>query len=125
VLCMPQVWALCRSVSYKNKKQTTNSTVVEEFSTKFDKECSLVVCLSMRTTHSNMWYIDNHASLHIIGVRENLTFLTQIGDVEVVLGDDWMVKEVGCGTVSFQRDSFPPMLLRQVLYVPSLKKNLV
>jgi hypothetical protein len=37
----------------KNKKQTTASTTMEEFSTKFDKDFSLVVCLSMRTTHSN------------------------------------------------------------------------
>jgi hypothetical protein len=33
------------------KKQTSTSTTVEEFSTKFDKEFSLVVCLSTRTTH--------------------------------------------------------------------------
>ena len=36
-----------------------------------------------------------------------------------------MVKAVGSGTVSFQRESQPPMLLRDVLYVLGLKKNLV
>jgi hypothetical protein len=36
-----------------------------------------------------------------------------------------VVKAVGCGTVSFQRESLPPMLLREVLYVLGLKKNLV
>jgi hypothetical protein len=59
------------------------------------------------------------------GVREHLTDLTQIGDLEVVLGDDRVVKEVGSGTISFQRESQPPMLLRDVLYVPGLKKNLI
>jgi hypothetical protein len=93
----------------KKKKQTAASAAVEEFSTKFDKEFSLVVCLSTRTTHSDMWYIDSGASRHMTGVRENLTDLTQIGDVEVVLGDDRVVKAVGCGTVSFQRESLPPM----------------
>jgi hypothetical protein len=34
----------------KKKKQTTASADVEEFSTKFDKEFSLIVCLSSRTT---------------------------------------------------------------------------
>ena len=58
-------------------------------------------------------------------VREHLTDLTQIGDVEVVLGDDRVVKGVGCGTVSFQRESLPPMLLREVLYFIGLKTNLV
>ena len=61
--------------------------MVEEFPTKFDKEVSLVVCLSMRTTHSDMWYIDSGASCNMTGVHENLIDLTQIGDVEVVLGD--------------------------------------
>jgi hypothetical protein len=40
------------------KKQTTTSTEVEDFSTKFDKEFSLVVCLSTRATLSSVWYID-------------------------------------------------------------------
>jgi hypothetical protein len=31
----------------------------------------------------------------------------------------------GCGTVSFRRESLPPMTLIEVLYVPGLKKNLV
>jgi hypothetical protein len=72
-----------------------------------------------------MWYIDSGASRHMTGVREHLTDITEIGDVEVVLRDDRVVKAVGCGTVSFQRESLPPMLLREVLYVPGLKKNLV
>ena len=46
-------------------------------------------------------------------------------DVEVVLGDDTVVRAVGCGTITFQRESMSPMILRDVLYVPGLKKNLV
>jgi hypothetical protein len=72
-----------------------------------------------------MWYIDSGASHHMTWVREHLIGLTQIEYVEVVLGYDRVVKEVGCGTVSFQRESMPPMLLREVLYVPGLKKKLV
>jgi hypothetical protein len=109
----------------KKKKQTTTSTAVEEFSTMFDKEFSLIVCLSMRTTHIDTWHIDSGASHHMIGVREHLTDLTEMGNVEVVLGDDREVKVVGSGTVSFQRESLPPMTLTEVLYVSGLKKNLV
>jgi hypothetical protein len=36
-----------------------------------------------------------------------------------------VVKAVGSGIVSFQRESLPPMLLRDVLYVIGLKKNLI
>jgi hypothetical protein len=106
-------------------RQTTTSTEVEEISTKFDKEFSLIVCLSSRTTTLDTWYIECGASLHMTAVREHLTDLTQCGDVEVVLGDDREVKAAGCGTVSFRRESLPPMILMEVLYVPGLKKNFV
>jgi hypothetical protein len=109
----------------KKKKQTAASAEVEEFSTKFDKEFSLIACLSSRTTTPDTWYIDSGASRHMTSVREHLTDLTQCGDVEVVLGDDREVKVAGCGTVSFRRESLPPMTLTEVLYVPGLKKNLV
>jgi hypothetical protein len=83
----------------KKKNGTTTSTEVEEISTKFDKEFSLVVCLSTRDTHSSVWYINSGASRHMTGVREHLTDLTQFGDLEVVLGDDRVVKEVGSRTI--------------------------
>ena len=46
-------------------------------------------------------------------------------DVEVVLGDDSVLRAVGHGTITFQRESMSPIVLRDVLYVPGLKKNLV
>ena len=36
-----------------------------------------------------------------------------------------MVRAIGHGTVHFEKESIEPMLLRDVLYVPRLKKNLV
>jgi hypothetical protein len=61
----------------------------------------------------------------MIGVCGYFSDLKEIGDLEVVLGDDSVVKEFGSGIVSFQRDFLPPMLLRDVIYVRGLKKNLV
>jgi hypothetical protein len=57
-------------------RQTTASAEVEEISTKFDKEFSLIVCLSSRTTTLDTWYIDSGASRHMKSVREYLTDLT-------------------------------------------------
>jgi hypothetical protein len=62
--------------SNKKKKQTTASAEVEEFSTNFDREFSLILCLSSRTTTSDTWYIDSGASRHMTTVREHLTDLT-------------------------------------------------
>jgi hypothetical protein len=55
----------------------------------------------MRTTHTDTWYIGSGASFHMTGVREHLKDLTEMGNVEVVLGDDWEVKVVGSRTISF------------------------
>jgi hypothetical protein len=98
---------------------------VEEFSTKFDKEFSLIVCLSSRTTTTDAWYIDSGVSRHMTAIHEHLTDLTQCGDAQVVLGDDREVKVASCGTISFRREYLSPMNLTKVLYVPGLKKNLV
>ena len=60
------------------------------------------------------------------GAREMFSELSQTEtDVEVVLGGDSAVRTVGRGTITFQRESMSPMVLRDVLYVPGLKKNLV
>jgi hypothetical protein len=108
----------------KKKKQTATPTDVEEFSTRFEKEFYLLACLSSRETSTSVWYIETRASYHMSGVREHFSNLTEIEDLEVVLGDDSVVKAVGSGTISFQRESQPPMLVRDVLHVPSLK-NLI
>jgi hypothetical protein len=81
----------------KKKKQTSTSAEVEEFSTRFDKDFSLVVCLSTRATHSSLWYINSGASRNMTGVHEYLTDLTHIGDLEVVLGNDRVVKAIVVG----------------------------
>jgi hypothetical protein len=72
----------------KKKKQNVASTNVKEFSHGIEKDYSLLVCLSSRASSTSIWYIDNGASCHMISVREYLTDLTEIGDLEVVLGDD-------------------------------------
>ena len=51
------------------------------------------------------------------GAREMFYELSQTEtDVEVVLGDDSAVRAVGRGTITFQRESMSPMVLRDVLY---------
>ena len=81
---------------------------------------------SYSASTSSTWYIDSGASSHMIGACEMFFELSQTKtDVEVVLGDDSAVRVVGHGTITFQRESMSLMVLRDVLYVPGLKKNLV
>ena len=81
---------------------------------------------SYSASTSSTWYIDSGASSHMTSAQEMFSKLSQTKtDVEVVLGDDSTVRVVGRGTITFQRESMSPMVLRDVLYVPGLKKNLV
>jgi hypothetical protein len=112
----------------KKKKQggTTTSTEEDEFASQFEREMSLLVSLSTVETPSSVWYIDSGASSHMSGVREHFTDLTESGiKLEIVLGNNTIVRAAGRGTVSFQRELRPPMVFRDVLYVPGLKKNLI
>ena len=60
------------------------------------------------------------------GDRDMFTDMSKIElELEVVLGDDTVVRAVGRGTVRFDKKSMQPTFLRDVLYVPGLKKNLV
>ena len=81
---------------------------------------------SFSASTTSTWYIDSGYSSHMTSAREMFSELSKQGiDVEVVLGDDTIVRVVGHGTITFQRESMSPMILRDVLFVPGLKKNLI
>ena len=79
--------------------------------------------LSASTTTST-WYINSGASSHMTGTRDGFTEMTETDlDLEVVLGDDTVVRAVGRGTVNFQRESMERTRLNDVLYIPWLKRK--
>ena len=89
-----------------------------------EREYTLLTGHSFSASTTSTWYIDNGASSHMIGAQEMFSELSQAGiDVEVMLGDDTVVRGVGRGTIIFQRESMSPMTLRDVLFVPGMKKN--
>ena len=65
--------------------------------------------LSASTT-SSTWYIDSRTSSHMTGDRDMFTEILETGmELEVVLGNDTVVRAVGRGTVHFDRESIHPM----------------
>ena len=126
----------------KKKHQTTASAEIDEYAARFEREFSLFVgacveressitsrniedhmehsmivghSLSASTT-SSTWYIDSGASSHMTSDRDMFTEISKTNlELEVVLGDDTVVRAVGRGKVRFVRESMEPMLLRDVL----------
>jgi hypothetical protein len=78
------------------------------------------------TQTSEVWYIDNGASSHMINHKHYFNNLSEKEfGFEILLGDDYAYHPKGVGTVRFEREFGKPLYLSGILYVPGLKKNLV
>ena len=108
-------------------KNVATSAKVEEFASQFDREFSIMASSStLVAPSSRIWYVDSGASRHMTGAKDQFTqFSDRRINLEIELGDESIVRAVGIGTVSFQTESLPPLAISEVLYVPSLRKNLI
>jgi hypothetical protein len=71
----------CSNMKKKKQGGTTTITKEDEFFSRFERECSLIVCCSTIESPSHIWYIDSGASSHMSGVKEHFTDLRdQVGD---------------------------------------------
>jgi hypothetical protein len=74
----------------------------------------------------SVWYLDSGASFHMTGDKEFFSDLEERDlKIHIEMGDDGRYSATGIGTITFQRDSGKPFQLKNVMHVPSLKKNLV
>ena len=93
---------------------------------KFERDFSLVSCLSTNTTMRSVWFLDSGASCHMTKAWELFSSLTERdSDVHVQLGDDAKYVVKGEGIVTFQLKLGGSLDAHDVLYVPGLKKNLL
>jgi transposase InsO family protein len=107
------------------KGQFAASTEIEEFSSRFEEDFSFIACMASSVT-STTWFIDSGASCHMTGNKNYFSQLTEKDmQFNIELGDNGKYQAQGIGVVKFERESGKPLYLRDVLYVPGLKKNLV
>jgi len=71
-------------------------------------------------------FLDSGASFHMTGDRDLFFYLDEkdLG-VHIEMGDDGRYSATGIGTISFERESGKPFVLKEVMHVPRLKKNLI
>ena len=74
----------------------------------------------------SVWFLDSGASFHMTGDKDLLSDLDEkdLG-VHIEMGDDGRYSETGIETISFERESGKPFILKDVMHVPGLKKNLI
>jgi hypothetical protein len=91
-----------------------------------DEDINILALLGMVPTNDNTWLIDSGASRNMTGFRDRITnFVEKETHLHVVLGDDVRYNVKGVGTSTFQLDSDMQLQLREVLYVPGMKRNLI
>eukprot|EP00253_Pinus_taeda_P003530 PITA_03530 len=85
----------------------------------------LIACL-VSSLMGSVWFLDNGASFHKTGDRDLFFDLDEkdLG-VHIEMDDDGRYSAIGIGTISFKRESGKPFLLKEVIHVPVLKKNLI
>ena len=75
---------------------------------------------------NDTWLVDRDASRHMTGYKDSLSYLVQKDSPhKVMLGDDYQYPIKGMGEASYKLDYGKSMKMKDVLYVPRLKKNLL
>ena len=92
-----------------------------------DEEYVLISALTGTVSHgSNDWLIDSGASKHMTGFKESFVKLYEHESPhKVKLGDDYQYPIKSRGESSYKLDFGKSMKMKNVLFVPGLKKNLL
>ena len=109
--------------------EDSDQEVEEEEKTNEDssEEHSLISTLiGLVSLGNDTWLIDSGASKHMTGFKESLSRHEQKESPhKVMLEYDSQYPIKGLGEPSYKLDSGNPMKMKDVLYVPGLKKNLL
>ena len=109
----------------KKNKQGAGSAAGEALASQFELDFSLIACL-VSSVMGSVWFLDSGASFHMTRDQYLFTDLNEkdLG-VHIEMGDDGRYSATGIGTISFERESGKPFVLKEVMHVPGLKKNLI
>ena len=92
-----------------------------------NEEYVLTSALTGTISHgSNDWIVDSGASKHMTGYEESFVNMPEHESPhKVKLVDDYQYPIKGSGEASYKLDSRKSLKMKDVLYVPGLKKNLL
>jgi hypothetical protein len=117
---------LCHKLSAEEEEQASCWICRgEALASQFELDFSLIACL-VSSVMGSVWFLDSGASFHMTGDRDLFSDLEDkdLG-VHIEMGDDGRYSATGIGTISFERESGKPFVLKEVMHVPGLKKNLI
>ena len=95
----------------KKNKQAVGSVAGEALASQFELDFSLIACLV-----SSVWFLDSGASFHMTGDKNVFNDLDEkdLG-VHIEMGDDGRYSATSIRTISFERESSKPFILKDVM----------
>jgi hypothetical protein len=118
-----------RREEYKRKHKRKHAHIAEdeEPPMKMIKDHVLILALSGSVSPGeDTWLIDRGASKHMTGKKNTPSCISEKKfSQKVTLGDDYQYPIKGLGESNYKLDSENSITMKDVLYVPSLKKNLL
>jgi hypothetical protein len=115
-----------RHHAHAAKDDEPSNKISREYDSSDDDYILISVLTEIATPGNDTWLVDSSASKHMIGYRGSLSKLIHKDSPHnVKLGDDYqyMIKEVG--EASYKLYFGKAMRMKDVLYVPGLKKNIL
>ena len=105
----------------KKNKKAIGAVASETLDSKFELDFSLITCL-FSSAMGSVWYLDSGASFHMMGDKELFSDLEEKDlQMHIDMGDDGKYSATGIGTITFERESNKPFLLKYVMHVPGLR----
>ena len=109
----------------KKNKKVVGVAAGEALASQFELDLSLIACM-VSSALGSVWYLDSGASFQMTGDKELFSDLEEKDlQMHIEMGDDGRYSVTGIGTITFERELGKPFLLKDVMHVPGLKKNLV
>ena len=109
----------------KKNKSVVGSVAGEALALQFELDFSLITCL-VSSVMGSMWFLYSGVSFHMTEEKDLFSDLEEkdLG-VHIEMGDDGRYSATSIRTISFERESGKPFILKDFMHVPGLKKNLI
>ena len=109
----------------KNNNKVIGSATGEALASQFELDFFLIACL-VSSAMGLVWYLDSGASFHMTGDKELFGDLEEKDlQMHIEMGDDGRYSATDIGTITFERELGKPIMLKYVMHVLGLKKNLI
>ncbi|KAH9655442.1 hypothetical protein KPL70_022326 [Citrus sinensis] len=110
----------CPEKKFQKKEKDGDAAVVEEKGYE-----SAGVCVATESKDKGKWVLDSGCTFHMCPYKNYLTEYHDLDGGKVMMGNNAMCKIIGIGNIRFKLHDGSIRELKQVRFVPDLKRNLI